>query len=119
MFGYYPETSGALVITTRGSTYQRSKSINIDRIRPLGYQMAAEFYSPKYETKAQLESSLPDLRTTIYWNPGVQFSPSGEAVIEFYSADTPTTYHVVGEGVTVSGKMVQFTKEIVIESSVR
>ncbi len=117
MFGYYPETSGALVITTRGSTYQRSKSINIDRIRPLGYQMAAELYSPKYETKAQLESPIPDLRTTIYWNPGVQFSPSGEAVIEFYSADSPTTYRVVGEGVTIDGKMVQFSREIVIESS--
>ncbi len=119
MFGYYPETSGALVITTSGSSYQRIKSINIDRIRPLGYQEAAEFYSPKYETKAQFESPMSDLRTTIYWNPGVQFSPSGEAVIEFYSADSPTTYQVVGEGVTVDGKMVQFSREIAIESNVK
>ena len=119
MFGYYPDTSGALVITTSGNAYQRTKSINIDRIRPLGYQQAVEFYSPKYETREQVESSTPDLRTTIYWKPDVQFSRTGEAVVEFYSADTPTTYQVVGEGVTGSGKMVRFTKEIVIESSVK
>lgn len=119
MFGYYPDTSGALVITTNGNTWQRSKSINIDRFRPLGYQQAAEFYSPKYETREQVESSTPDLRTTIYWKPNVQFSQTGEAIVEFYAADTPTTYQVVGEGVTGSGKMIRFTKEIAIESSVK
>lgn len=121
MFGYYPGTSGALVVTTKGSSLQgtRTRSPNIDRLRPLGYQQAAEFYSPKYETGEQVESSTPDLRTTIYWKPDVQFSRTGEAVVEFYSADTPTTYQVVGEGVTGSGKIIRFTKEIVIESSVK
>ncbi|RNC64922.1 hypothetical protein D7D25_09945 [Proteiniphilum sp. X52] len=119
MFGYYPDRSGALVITTQGSNYQRSKSINIDRIRPLGYQQPAEFYCPKYETPEQINSPAQDLRTTIYWQPDVQFSRTGEAIVEFYSADTPTTYQVVGEGVTGSGKMIHFTKEIVIESSVQ
>ena len=47
----------------------------------------------------------------------MQFSPTGEAVVEFYSADTPTTYQVIGEGVTGKGKMIQFKEDIVIESS--
>jgi len=40
-------------------------------------------------------------------------------VVEFYAADTPTTYRVVGEGVTGIGKMIRFTKEVVVESSVK
>ena len=117
MFGYNGGTSGALVIMTKSGLSGKTRSSNIDKVIPLGYQLAAEFYSPKYETNEQVESSATDLRTTIYWKPNVQFSPTGEAIVEFYSADTPTTYQVIGEGVTGSGKMIQFKEDIVIESS--
>lgn len=118
MLGYYPNTSGAVVITTKtGFVQKNTLSRNIDRIQPLGYQQPAEFYSPKYGTREELESSDPDYRTTIYWNPNVQFSREGDAVVEFYAADTPTTYQVVGEGVNGMGKLIRFTKEIVVESS--
>ncbi len=117
MLGYYPGTDGAVVITTkRGFVQTNTLSKNIDRFQPLGYQQAAEFYSPKYATPEQLDSPEPDFRTTIYWKPDVQFSRSGEAVVEFYSADTPTTYQVVGEGITGFGKMIRFTKDIAIEN---
>ncbi len=66
-----------------------------------------------------MDSPEPDFRTTIYWKPDVHFSAQGEAVVEFYAADTPTTYRVVGEGVTGIGKMIRFTKEVVVESSVK
>jgi hypothetical protein len=118
MLGYYPNTEGAVVITTKSGFVQgNAKSMNIDRIKPLGYQLPAEFYTPAYETEAQKESTLPDHRTTIYWKPDVRFSETGEALVEFYSADTPTTYQVVGEGVTGSGKMIRLEKEITIEST--
>src|SRR5690554_1220531 len=117
MLGYYPGTDGAVVITTKkGFVQTNTLSKNIDRFQPLGYQQAAEFYSPKYATPEQLDSPEPDFRTTIYWKPDVQFSRSGEAVVEFYSADTPTTYQVVGEGITGFGKMIRFTKDIAIEN---
>ena len=76
-----------------------------------------EFYSPKYDTEDRLNSPDPDLRTTIYWKPNVQFSESGEAVVEFYSADIPSTYQVIGEGVTGFGKMIRFTKDITVGGS--
>ncbi|WP_298652754.1 hypothetical protein [uncultured Proteiniphilum sp.] len=118
MLGFYPHTNGAIVITTKGGFVQKNvKSMNIDRIKPLGYQLPAEFYTPAYETQEQKESSPPDHRTTIYWKPNVQFSKEGEALVEFYSADTPTTYQVIGEGVTSSGKMIRLEKEIAIEST--
>lgn len=117
MLGYYPNTEGAIVITTkRGFVQKNTKSLNIDRIRPLGYQLPVEFYSPAYETQEQKESLSPDLRTTIFWKPNVQFSKKGEALVEFYAADTPTTYQIIGEGVTSSGKMIRLEKEITVES---
>ncbi len=118
MLGYYPGTDGAVVITTkRGFVQTNTLSKNIDRIQPLGYQQPAEFYSPSYETPEQMDSPGPDFRTTIYWKPNVQFSLEGKAVVEFYTADVPTTYEVVGEGVTGTGKLIHFTKEIVVEKS--
>ena len=118
MLGYHPMTSGAVVITTkRGFVQKNVKSLNMDRIKPLGYQPPAEFYSPTYETAEQKKSSVADLRTTIYWKPDVQFSKEGEAQVEFYSADATTTYQVVGEGVTSSGKIIRLEKEITIETT--
>ncbi len=117
MLGYYPNTSGAVVITTKkGFVQKNTRSPNIDQIIPLGYQQAAEFYSPKYETNDEIESPEPDLRTTIYWKPNVNFSQEGEAVIEFYTADGSSTYLVTGEGITGLGQMIHFTREIEVES---
>ncbi len=118
MLGYYPNTSGAVVITTKSGFVQKNTtSPNIGQIQPIGFQQPAEFYSPTYETEEQFESPSPDFRTTIYWKPNVQFSTSGKAVVEFYTADTSTIYQVVGEGVTGEGKIIRFSKDIVVEST--
>ncbi|HHU25906.1 MAG TPA: hypothetical protein GXZ56_04715 [Bacteroidales bacterium] len=119
MLGYYPNTSGAVVITTKGGFVQKNtRSMNIDRIIPLGYQQPAEFYSPKYETSEDKESVEADYRTTIYWEPNVNFSLEGEAVIEFYSAASASTYQVIGEGVTGLGQIIHFTRDIDIEQDI-
>lgn len=119
VFGYYPGTSGALVIMTTVGSSEKAQPRNIRRFKPLGYRQAAEFYAPRYETPEQKDSPEPDFRTTIYWKPDVHFSKEGEAVVEFYTADTPGIYRVVGEGVTASGKIISFNKEITIESSIK
>lgn len=119
MPGYYPNTNGAVVITTKIGGYKGKprRPPSIDTIVPLGYQQPEEFYSPTYETQEQKESYNPDLRTTIFWKPNVLFSEQGEAIIDFYSADIPTTYQVIGEGVSNDGKMIRFEREITVESS--
>lgn len=118
LIGHYPGTDGAVVINTkRGFVQKNVISKNINRLTPLGYQLPAEFYTPTYETQAQKNSSIPDLRTTIYWKPNVQFSREGEALVEFYAADTPTTYQIIGEGVTSSGKMIRLEEEVSMEST--
>ena len=119
MPGYFPNTNGAVVITTKIGGYKGSsqRPPSIDEIIPLGYQQEALFYAPAYETPEQAESSVPDLRTTLFWKPNVQFSEQGEASIDFYSADTPGIYRVIGEGVTHDGKMIRLEREIIVEES--
>lgn len=115
-FGYYPGYSGAVVITTsRGEIGTPPKSYNIARVKPLGYQQAAEFWSPKYETLAEKESAVPDLRTTIYWNPEVVVDGNGECALEFWTADKNTEYAIYGEGVSADGSIFTLRRTIKIE----
>ena len=117
VFGLYGGYSGALVIkTTSGNAGASvSKSFNISKVKPMGYQTPAEFWSPKYETTAEKDSPVPDLRTTIYWNPSVMFDKSGNAVVDFWSADKESEYLLTGEGVAADGRLIRFTRTITIE----
>jgi hypothetical protein len=105
---------GAVVITTRKGYIPKDNTpnYNIKTVTPLGYQRPAEFYSPRYETEEQRESGPRDLRTTIYWNPNVIISPTGEAWFDFYCADASTSYTVMIEGVTSDGMIIQSRNSI-------
>lgn len=72
-------------------------------IAGIGYQQTVEFYSPMYDTKVNKDSTVPDLRSTIYWNPNVQVDSSGIVHASFYAADSATDYGVVIEGICTSG----------------
>ncbi len=105
---------GAIVITTKTGyqTYDNAPKYNIRKITPLGYQKPDLFYSPRYDTPELRENRQADLRTTIYWNPNVTVSSSGEAMFDFYTADSPTTYSVVIEGVTSDGTCIHGSGKI-------
>lgn len=113
MFGYYPGYTGALVITTAVGFNGTKKSDNISRVKPIGYQLPAAFYSPKYETEESRNSGPQDLRTTLYWNPSVPLSPSGEVELDFYAGDRPTPYVLTGEGVSANGRIVRLEATLV------
>ena len=110
-------SSGAIILTTKKgeSVLQDQKQFNIQALTPLGYQVTKEFYSPKYETEEQKNSSRPDLRTTIHWAPCVVTNENGEAEVSFYSADSNTTYSVVYEGITNNGLPVHGRGKIKVE----
>lgn len=81
----------------------------------LGVQRPAEFYAPTYETPQKKSSYLPDLRTTVYWKPNIRMDEEGKARLEFYSADTPTVYDVVVEGLTTDGMPIRKVEKIRVE----
>jgi len=81
----------------------------------LGAQKPVEFYTPRYETPEQKSNYLPDLRTTIYWKPDVRVNEEGKAELEFYTADIPSGYSVVVEGLTGGGMPVRQVGKILVE----
>ncbi len=77
---------------------------NIVYFTPLGYARHTEFYQPKYEVDSIRQSQMPDLRTTIAWQPKLETDASGKAHISFYTADRSAPYNIVIEGISKNGK---------------
>ena len=77
---------------------------DIANIIPLGFQNPVAFYAPKYDSP--LSDAKPDLRTTIHWQPNLTIGDDGKAMFRFCTADTPSTYSVVIEGITTDGKII-------------
>lgn len=92
-----------LIITKQNRT--RKKYIpNIANITPQGFNKVREFYSPKYDRPGNA-TSIPDLRSTIYWNANVKTYTTGKAAVNYFNADGPGDYKVVIEGINADGEI--------------
>ena len=110
IFGF-KGAGGVIDITTKkAEDYDKIELNNKTILHPLGYQKHAAFYSPRYTTKEPIKNT--DLRTTIYWNPNVKLTNTGEATFDFYTADFDTDYFINLEGVN-HGEIEQ--QDIIIE----
>jgi hypothetical protein len=63
-----------------------------------------QFYKPKY-TVTDTIKHLPDLRSTIDWEPNITTGINGEATVYFWSADKPSTYTLIIEGADMKGNL--------------
>jgi len=108
--------NGAIVIDTKKGFVPTNKiSPNIRVVKALGYQQSVKFYSPVYDTEEERNSSKPDYRTTILWNPNVRIDSTGIVHLSFYAADIPTKYRIVLEGVSSFGHLIYSAeKEILV-----
>jgi len=102
--------NGVIAIALKkGATVKVSTPISLSHIIPLGYQKKAQFYVPKYEVDSVRNSELPDLRTTIYWNPKLTADGNGMVHVKFYTADKTNNYSVILEGLTDSGEICRYS----------
>ena len=118
-FNPFGGAGGAIVIYTDiGSKDDEPMRPNyhIKNIMPLGYQQPVEFYAPKYDTPEKRNTGNSDLRTTIHWQPVVQTNSDGVASFGFYTADEPSSYSVVIEGLTDDGKIVRQEKKLFVKN---
>jgi hypothetical protein len=98
---------GALAITTQnGGNYLTGSSSSSGVITyPFkGFYKARTFYSPKY-TAANVNTNIPDYRTTIFWEPNIVTSATGEASFSYFNADTRGIYRVTIEGIDTNGNL--------------
>lgn len=104
--------NGAIVINTKkGFVQTKSMSNNIRYVNADGYQQSVQFYAPVYDTYIARNSSSNDFRSTIYWNPKVEADTNGRADVSFYSADIPTKYRIVVEGISIYGHLLYKTTD--------
>ncbi len=70
--------------------------------KPMVPVISKSFYSPAYASP-QEETTFPDMRSTIYWNPEVMTDDSGEAKISFYTSESSSSYLVILQGMDFRG----------------
>jgi hypothetical protein len=89
--------------TYQGNLAEHQLDPNALIIEYVGLQLQREFFSPVYETEAEINSRLPDLRNQLFWSPEIQTDKNGRQKLSFYTADIPGVYGIVLQGITASG----------------
>ncbi|NCD71321.1 TonB-dependent receptor plug domain-containing protein [Mucilaginibacter sp. R11] len=95
--------NGVIALTSWQGKGRQAKDIVARGVLPItvpGFYKAREFYAPKYEAKS---STIPDLRSTIYWQPELTTDAKGNASFNYYNADGTGTYRVIVEGIDEAG----------------
>jgi len=69
-----------------------------------GLQLERKFYSPVYDSAEKLNSTLPDFRSALYWNPEVITQKDGKIILTFYTGDKDGAYTGVIEGIGAGGE---------------
>ncbi len=97
-------SGGVLIVTTKhGNGFIDDNKFAGGNISPQGYYKAREFYSPRYDRT--VTTQIPDLRTTVYWNPIIQTDKDGNASFEYFNADSKGPYRVVIEDIDYEGNL--------------
>lgn len=92
-------------ITTRSGNGPRFDNIpDMYVYRPMPLSAPAQFYKPRYNFK-DTTNHIQDLRSTIDWEPNITTDANGEAKVWFYTADKPSIYSIVIEGVDMKGNL--------------
>ena len=98
--------NGVILLTTKSGKTESAKHVPllggmIHRIK--GFSRSLQFYSPKY-TPENIHFEAPDLRSTLYWNPQIEFV-DGKSEISFYTCDNLAQYRILVEGISEKGKI--------------
>ncbi|MBD8387453.1 TonB-dependent receptor plug domain-containing protein [Dysgonomonas sp. BGC7] len=109
-------SKGVISITTKSGNFNFSSieriRYNTKEIKPLGYTVPKEFYSPKYETKEERESTHVDYRPTLFWQPNINTTNEGNASLSFFTSDSKAEYTVIIQGITEEGIIINEHKVI-------
>jgi hypothetical protein len=98
------EKDSFVMIQTKLPSSRKQYNQAIANVAPKGFNKAREFYSPRYDRPGNA-NKLPDLRTTVYWNPYLKTDADGKTSFNFFNADGPGTYKVIVEGINAAGEL--------------
>jgi hypothetical protein len=75
-----------------------------------GYSIPLSFRSPEYSSTDTIKSE--DRRTTLLWQPQVQFAADGKAVIHFFNNSYTTKYKIIIQGIDKKGNIYFIEKTV-------
>ena len=108
-------TSGAggaiAIYTKKGEQTKQNITQDMKYTIVEGYTEYKQFYSPDYSKPS--DNFLPDLRTTLYWNPYIiTTSKNKKVLVEFYNNDSSKKLKIIIEGMNAAGKLARTEKLI-------
>jgi hypothetical protein len=103
---------GVLSVYTKKMETPKGELEKLDHVSYNGYALVKEFYSPDYATAAP-GSTLPDNRTTLFWNPELYTGSKNNRIhLEFFNNDISKRFKVIIEGFESTGKLIHLEKII-------
>ncbi len=75
----------------------------------------SSFILPDYSTREKKQSSIPDFRNTLYWDPAPVTGNDGKIKVGFWTSDYTTDYVISIQGIDENGDFVSFRKLLRIE----
>ena len=97
--------NGVIAVFSSPLRGQAERKPGIINYKLPGYYATREFYSPNYSKETGIPQ-IPDLRSTLFWDPNVQMSIDKEKAISFFACDNMGEYTINIEGVTDDGRIV-------------
>ena len=104
-------SNGAILISTKsGLGTVGKKASNFRMIRPMGYQLKREFYSPSYPVVHGAISNSENSYKTIYWSPVLQLN-NAVSHLKFSNPEQSQLTLVV-QGVASNGKLINLIQTL-------
>lgn len=72
-------------------------------------------FTPDYSVTELKESSIPDFRNTLYWNPTLMPDKEGKVVAEFWTSDVVSDYEIIVQGINEEGEIITARKLFRVE----
>jgi hypothetical protein len=79
-----------------------------------GFDAPRIFYSPDHSSESA-SGDMPDLRSTLFWEPDIVVNGKESYKLRYYNADNPATIVITVEGITSTGIPVSGRTEYIIE----
>ncbi len=70
----------------------------------------SSFISPDYSAREKKQSSIPDFRNTLYWNPSPVPGTDGKIKVGFWTSDYATDYVISIQGIGENGDFVSLRR---------
>jgi hypothetical protein len=97
--------NGVILINT--TTKQRNGVLSgMIKYSPRGFFISPPFDEPDYDKKNLKKSSEPDSRSAIFWDGDLFKGINGNVIVNFFTADSQTTYTVTVAGISTNGSII-------------